>query len=137
MDLQELRLIEASAINITFKQNSLVKGKGSIKVDYGTVEFEAGGHLVDKPEAGVLAMRASPCIRGFQGDQEHIDGKEEFFLQIEIRLVFVFDSKSEMSQDFILENSWYFSSFIRTFFKNFADDILKNTTLNGIKLQLN
>lgn len=58
MDLQELRLIEASAINITFKQNSLVKGKGSIKVDYGTVEFVADIWLINLRPVFLLCVPA-------------------------------------------------------------------------------
>lgn len=137
MLLQDLKLIESSAVNIIFKQNVTDSGQGSVKVEYGTVDFEAGGHLTDNPESTVIALRATPCIRGFRKDIEHSEGQEDFILKIEIRMLFAFDSKIKLSDTFIQENSWYFSSFLRAFFKQCAEDILKHTTLHGIKLQAN
>ncbi|EMJ5321148.1 hypothetical protein ACYB9B_24010 [Klebsiella pneumoniae] len=137
MHLQDLKLIESSAVNIFFNQNVTSSGQGSIKVEYGTVEFEVGGHLTDNPETTVVALKATPCIRGFRKDIEHVEGQEDFILKIEIRMLYAFDSKLELSEKFIQENSWYFSSFLRAYFRQYAEDILKNTTLNGIKLQAN
>ncbi|EPH1426115.1 TPA: hypothetical protein QIC20_001064 [Klebsiella aerogenes] len=137
MLLQNLKLIESSAVSISFQQNVTSSGNGTVKVEYGTVDFEAGGHLTDSPETTVIALRATPCIRGFRKDIEHTEGQEDFILKIEMRMLYAFDSKLKLSESFIQDNKWYFASFIRTYFKQYAEDILKNTTLHGIKLQAN
>lgn len=134
MLLHDLKLIESSIVNIDFQQNVKASGQGTIKVEYGTVDFEAGGNLNGNPETTVMVLKATPCIRGFRKDVEQVQGTEDFILKIEMRMIYSIDRKEKITEAFIQKNTWYFSSFLRTYFKQYADDILKHTTLNGIKL---
>jgi len=52
-------------------------------------------------------------------------------------MVYTYPSSEVVDEKFIRDNSWYFSSFLRTYFKFFAENILKQAGINGITLPFN
>lgn len=130
MLLDDLKLIEACATGISFEHHVMRPGEGKIKVEYGEIEFEGGGALVEDPTKSTIHVKASPTITGYRDDAEGAD----FILKISMRLLFVFPKNLELTEEFLKDSSWYFGSFLKTYFKFYADDILSKTTLKGIQL---
>ncbi|WP_267369215.1 MULTISPECIES: hypothetical protein [unclassified Pantoea] len=133
MLLEELKLIEAAATGISFEHHVLQSGQGQIKIEYGEIEFEGGNSLVNDESKSTLHVKVAPSITGYREDAEGAD----FILKINMRLLYVYPSNQELTEEFLQKNSWYFGSFIRTYFKFYADGILSNTTLQGIQLAYN
>jgi len=133
MLLDDLKLIEAAATGISFEHHVLQSGQGKIKTEYGEIEFEGGGSLVADESKSTIHVKAAPTITGYREDAEGAD----FILKINMRLLYVYPSNLELTEAFLQSNSWYFGSFIRTYFKFYADGILSTTTLQGIQLAYN
>ncbi|WP_205955185.1 hypothetical protein [Pantoea stewartii] len=133
MLLADLKLIEVCALEISFQHHIAMPGQGKIKVEYGAVEFEVGSTLVDAPENSTIIIKATPCIKGFRDDMD----KEDFNLTIKIRMVYSYPNSAKIDENFLKENNWYFGSYLKTYFKFYADETLSKTTINGIKLDYN
>jgi len=133
MLLNELTLIEAANIETHFNQNGLQAGQGSFEIDYGSLSIEAGGSLIADTSKSVLVVHAEPKAFGKRENHESV----EFSLSIKMRLIFAYPASYEIDENFLKENSWFFSSQMKIFFKQYAESILRQSGLAGIKLPMN
>ncbi|WP_025122151.1 MULTISPECIES: hypothetical protein [unclassified Serratia (in: enterobacteria)] len=133
MLLSELTLIEASVVDINFAQKSLGSGDGMLKIEYGQLVFEGGGILSDDESKSTIKVTAKPSVVGGRDNFKKID----FSLKITMHMLYTYPRTVSLNESFLEENTWYFASLLRTHFKFFADDILKNTTISGVELPLN
>ncbi|HED2523852.1 TPA: hypothetical protein R4Y92_002608 [Klebsiella aerogenes] len=134
--LVQTKLIEVQATNISYKHNlqPTFGGGGGINVDYGGINYEFGETYNDDPSYSAIVVTASPEVRGFRYDN---DNDNEFHLKIDMRLIFVCDKSCNIDIDFVFLNEWYFSSFLRTYFKFYAEGIFEKSPFKGIKLPYN
>lgn len=126
----DINMVESAILNVEFNQTMLTPGEGTIKVVYGALDFEVGG---GDPSMSSIKVSASPIAQGFRKGSE----KPDFSLKIDIRMIFSYPKSENLNEDFLKEYTWYFSSLMRVYFKFYAEDILKNTTLDGIKFACN
>lgn len=133
MLLNELTLIEALNFETHFTQNGMQTGQGSFEIDYGSLNVEAGGNLLNDTSKSVLVVYAEPKALGKRENQENV----EFTLSIKLRLIFSYPSSYEIDEKFVHENSWFFSSQMKIFFKQYAESILRQSGIDGIKLPFN
>lgn len=136
MLLSDLNLIEVSARKINFEYSILVPGQGKIKVEYGELNFEAGGELTEDETKGIIRVNAFPSIKGFR----EIQSDPDFSLNLNIGMLYVYPKEKMQDSEiesFLQENVWYFASFLRTYFKVYVDNILSTSTINGVKLPFN
>lgn len=133
MVLDDFKLIEVSATGISFEHRLMEPGQGTIEIDYGEIEFEAGGVLVGDDSQSTVHVKAAPSITGHR---EGVAGND-FLLKINMRMLFVCPRTDELNEEFLQDSSWYFGSMLRTHFKFYADDILSKTTIKGIQLAYN
>jgi hypothetical protein len=133
MVLDDFKLIDVSATGISFEHHLMEPGQGTIEIDYGEIEFEAGGVLVGDESKSTVHVKAAPSITGHR---EGVKGND-FLLKINMRMLFVCPRTDELTEDFLQTSSWYFGSMLRTHFKFYADDILSKTTIKGIQLAYN
>ncbi|EJG2186764.1 hypothetical protein BWD41_05360 [Citrobacter braakii] len=130
----DITMVESAILNVEFNQTMLTPGEGTIKVTYGALDFEVGGGvLTENPSMQSIKVSASPIAQGFRKDVE----KPDFSLKIDIRMIFSYPKDEIVDEDFLKDHTWYFSSLMRVYFKFYAEDILKNTTLDGIKFACN
>ncbi len=133
ISLEDLQLIEAAIFSVDFNQTKKSTGKGKISLEYGEVGMEAGG-VMDNNQKKALIINATPKIIGTAEENgQEIDG---FHLKINFRLFYTYDRSFEVSEKFLSDNQWFFASQVRAYFKVFSDNILNNSTINGIKLPL-
>ncbi|EOT1756562.1 hypothetical protein ACNHYK_001256 [Citrobacter koseri] len=133
MQLKDIKLIEVSTKSTIFEQNSFTPGKGKIKVEYGKLNFEVGGVLVQNEKKSTVIVTATPQIFGSREDSE----ETEFSLKISMRMIYIYSHENVMDEKFLTDNAWYFSSLLRTYFKIYAEQIFNQSSISGIKLPLN
>ncbi|MDQ2324570.1 hypothetical protein RBI98_07170 [Citrobacter koseri] len=133
MQLKDIKLIEVSTKSTIFEQNSFTSGKGKIKVEYGELNFEVGGVLVQDEKKSTVIVTATPQILGSREGSENL----EFSLKISMRMIYIYSRENVMDEKFLADNAWYFSSFLRTYFKIYAEQIFNQSSISGIKLPLN
>ncbi|WP_312384947.1 MULTISPECIES: hypothetical protein [Atlantibacter] len=133
MVLDDFKLIEVSATGISFEHLQMESGQGTIEIDYGEIEFEAGGVLVGNESQSTVQVKAAPSISGRRLGVNDND----FILKINMRMLFVCPRTEELNEDFLQSSSWYFGSMLRTHFKFYADEILNKTTIKGVQLPYN
>lgn len=132
LKLSDLKLIEAAPFSIDYDQGLKATAQGDISLNYGDVNVEAGGLLPVDQSKALIVINASPEVKGTT-----VTGNETvdiFRLKISFRLIYAYDKKLDITPDFLNENRWFFESQIRASFKNFSEDIMKNTTVNNMKL---
>lgn len=132
MLLSKLQLIEASVINSSIMRIGDSYG-GDVTFEYGNLNFEAGGHLLSNPELSVIVVNASPY--GYSYDSE--SSAKVFSLKMDIKMVYTYPKDEKIDADFLIDNTWYFSSFMKTYFKFFADTLLVQSGIKGISLPMN
>lgn len=133
MLLTDIELIEASSTDISFTHRVVAPGQGKIKVEYGELEIEVGGIPGNYPHHATIVVRATPVITGFRDEVEDYD----FQLKISMRMVYLYPKENDVSESFVVQNTWYFSSFIKTYFKIYAEGVLDKTSIRDIKLPFN
>ena len=133
MLLNELSLVEVTNLETHFIQSGLQQGQGTVDFDFGSLGIEAGAKLLDDPTKSILVVMAEPKAIGKKEGQT----EAEFTLSIKIRLVFTYPSSYEMKESFVSTNSWYLSSQVRTYFVQYAEAILRQAGIDGIKIPLN
>lgn len=133
MFLNDLTLIEARTVRTNFIQNQEVKGSGQVTISYGSLNFEAGGVLTDDASRSVIAVMATPSV---SGQSDHLIG-DAFVLQMDLKMVYTYPSTETVTEDFLAENTWYFVSYLKTYFKMYAEQVLSQTGINGVTLPLN
>lgn len=130
--LHDLKLIEAANFSVQFEQSKTAVGTGQFTLDYGDVSVEGGGKLSTDNSKSLVIIDATPTMLGSAEKSE--DSEYYFRLKINLRLVYAYDSKLEMSPKFLNENQWFFASQIMLFFKLFSQDVFKNSTISEIKI---
>ncbi|HDK6402123.1 TPA: hypothetical protein M4198_002788 [Klebsiella variicola] len=133
MQLKDLKLIEVSSTKVEFEQKSHIPGKGKTKIEYGQLNFEAGGTLTQNESKSTVTILASPQITGVREGSE----VPEFTLKISMRMIYIYSKENVIDEKFLAENAWYFSSFLRTYFKMYAEQVFSQSSISGIKLPLN
>lgn len=133
MLLKDIKLLEVTSLNVAFSHNATESGQGRVRTEYGDIEFEAGGTLTEDPSQSVIIVKATPSVTGFR---EGVEGYD-FSLKISLRMIYSYPTEKKLTQEFLIDSSWYFTSLLKTYFKFYADDILRKTTIEGIKLDLN
>lgn len=133
MLLSELSLIEVTNLRTEFRQTDAHEGSGEVNFLFGSLTFEVGAKLIADESKSVIIIQANPKAIALRDDKV----TEEFSLDIAMRMVYTYPSSEVVDENFIKDNSWYFSSFLRTYFKVFADNILKQAGINGIALPFN
>ncbi|WP_142910690.1 hypothetical protein, partial [Klebsiella pneumoniae] len=86
MQLKDLKLIEVSSTKVEFEQNSHIPGKGKTKIEYGQLNFEAGGTLTQNESKSTVTILASPQITGVREGSE----VPEFTLKISMRMIYIY-----------------------------------------------
>ncbi|ECC3463690.1 hypothetical protein AA471_13550 [Salmonella enterica subsp. enterica] len=132
MQLSELRLIESVLLSADFKQAQFFHGSVEVRFTYGQITFNTEETLSsDEPISTIIIVATPKATASSEG------GIEEFSLNMSIRMVYAYPSTETVSEEFLQENSWYFASFLRTFFKFYADEILQRAGIEGIRFPLN
>lgn len=108
MVLDDFKLIEVSATGISFEHLQMESGQGTIEIDYGEIEFEAGGVLVGNESQSTVQVKAAPSISGRRLGVNDND----FILKINMRMLFVCPRTEELNEDFLQSSSWYFGSML-------------------------
>ncbi|KMK17759.1 hypothetical protein ABW09_11980 [Pluralibacter gergoviae] len=133
MVLDKLKLIEASTLETNFRMTDKPQGEGSLEVTFGKLNFESGGNISGEEGRSAIVISAEPKVVGV----DKFDGKEAFSLRIKIKMIYSYPSEEKVDEATIRECSWYFSSFTKTYFKIFADQIFQQAGITGIALPLN
>lgn len=133
MLLSELSLIEVTTLRTDFRQTDAHEGSGEVNFLFGSLNFEVGAKLIADETKSIIIIQANPKATALREDKV----TEEFSLDIAMRMVYTYPSSEVVDEKFIRDNSWYFSSFLRTYFKFFAENILKQAGINGITLPFN
>jgi len=133
LKIEDLQLVESAAFKIQFDQKIKSPGKGKTKIDFGEIEIEAGGMLTNNNDLSMMFVNSTPVLVGLT-EGEGGEEVENFRLEIEIRLAFSYKTSSKVTQEFIERSQWFFSAQIRTFFKIFADNALRYTTIKELKI---
>lgn len=133
MQLKDLKLIQVSSTKLEFEQNSHIPGKGKTKIEYGKLNFEAGGTLTQDESKLTVIVQASPQIIGLREGSE----VPEFTLKMSMRMIYIYPNENVIDEKFLADNAWYFSSFLRAYFKMYAEQVLSQSPISGIKLPLN
>ncbi|WP_447875848.1 hypothetical protein [Serratia fonticola] len=132
MLLSEFKLIEVINLETEFRQGDRPKGQGKVDFAFGSMEIEAGKVLSSDGEKSVITVIAEPKATGYRdGDTE------EFMLRIKMRMAYACPSSYTLDAKFLKDSSWFFSGFLKAYFKMYADEILKQSGINGVKLPLN
>lgn len=120
-------------MGLEFKLTPAPQGKGTVRIEYGKLNFEVGGTLTSDSTKSVIAVHGMPQIRGFK------DGStdEEFSLKIQLKMVYIYPAVEVLDENVLKENSWYFASFLKTYFKFYADGVINQSIINDIKLPFN
>lgn len=132
MLLSELQLIEASVTNSAISRLGDSYG-GEVTFEYGDLNFEAGGTLLSNPNLSVIIVHASPFADRYGPDKS----TKVFSLKIDMKMVYTYPKDKTVDETFLIENTWYFSSFMKTYFKFFADTLLAQAGVSGISLPMN
>lgn len=132
MQLSELTLIESVLLNADFKQAQSFQGAVEMKLTFGQITFNVKEAQSSDGSIPTIIIRATPKATASRGG-----GIEEFSLNMSIRMVYTYPPTETVSKEFLHENSWYFASYLRTFFKFYADEILQRAGIEGIRLPLN
>ncbi|EEO7838286.1 hypothetical protein G6C41_005182 [Salmonella enterica] len=132
MQLSELRLIESVLLSADFKQAQFFHGSVEMKFTFGQITFNTEETPSSDGPVSTLIIVATP-----KATASSEGGIEEFSLNMSIRMVYAYPSTETVSEEFLQENSWYFASFLRTFFKFYADEILQRAGIEGIRFPLN
>lgn len=133
MLLSEFKLIETTNLETEFKQSGSPKGQGSVDFVFGSLNLEAGKVLSSDETKSVVIVLAEPKAIGYRDDGV----TEEFSLRMKMRMTYTYPSSYTLDAKFLEGNSWFFSSFLKTYFKFYAEEILKQSGIDGIKLPLN
>lgn len=132
MQLSELRLIESVLLSADFKQAQFFHGSVEVRFTFGQITFNTEETLSSAEPISTIVIVATP-----KATASSEGGIEEFSLNMSIRMVYAYPSTETVSEEFLQENSWYFASFLRTFFKFYADEILQRAGIEGIRFPLN
>ncbi|ENQ3930692.1 hypothetical protein ACEF99_002536 [Salmonella enterica subsp. enterica serovar Newport] len=132
MQLSELRLIESVLLSADFKQAQFFHGSVEMKFTFGQITFNTEETPSSDGSVSTIIIVATP-----KATANSEGGIEEFSLNMSIRMVYAYPSTETVSEEFLQENSWYFASFLRTFFKFYADEILQRAGIEGIRFPLN
>lgn len=133
MILDKLNLIEVSNLETHFWMIDKPQGEGSVDVKFGQLSFEAGATLSSEIGKSAIIVSTEPKIVGV----EKSDRKEAFSLSIKMKMIFSYPSEEDVNENTIKDYGWYFSSFARTHFRIFAEQILQQAGINGVSLPLN
>ena len=133
MLLADIKLIEVNTRSVSFDHIVTDPGEGQIRVEYGEIEFEAGGVLVGNESNSTIRIKASPSIYGFR--EGKVGG--DFVLKIVMNMLYVYPSNQNLDEDYLRDNHWYFASMLKTHFKFYAEDILSKSSINGVQLPFN
>jgi len=133
MSLAEIKLIEVVTTNVDFTHKMHSQGVGEMSVEYGDLEFQAGVSLKNNMNTHAIIVNAAPQVTGYKEGVKEFD----FLLKINMRMVYTYPESITVDEQFLRENTWYFSSVLRTYFKFHADDILNKTAISSLKLALN
>ncbi|EPS9204299.1 hypothetical protein ACVMY6_004628 [Klebsiella pneumoniae] len=134
MSPTDIKLVECSIINITFNHNPKPKGQGVVRVDYGPLSFKYGaGFGGDSSRHGVV-VSAEPVVTGVRDDKAD---ENEFLLKIEMRMIYTYDKIPTDHVEVISNNTWYFTSLLRAYFKFYAESIMSKSSFQGVDLPYN
>ncbi|MES4612991.1 hypothetical protein V2154_10445 [Ewingella sp. CoE-038-23] len=133
MLLADIKLIEVNTLDVIFKHAITEPGQGKIRVEYGEIEFEAGGILTVDASSATIRIKAAPAVYGFRDGQEN----DDFSLKIGISMLYVYPSNQSLDETYLQENHWYFASMLKTYFKFYAEDIFNKSSIDGVKLPYN
>ncbi|EKK3978376.1 hypothetical protein AUN02_21875 [Cronobacter sakazakii] len=131
--LNDFNLLEVTTLETSFKQKGHSRGQGNVDFIFGSLNIEAGAELATDSSKSVLIVLAEPQAVGFREE----NNEEEFSLSMKMKMVYTYPSSFTVDEKFITESSWFFSSFLRTYFKFYAEEILRQAGIDGIKLPLN
>lgn len=133
MILDKLKLIDASSLELKFWMADKPQGEGSVDVTFGQLNFEAGGLLLSDDGKSAIVVFAEPKVVG----KDRSTGENAFSLSIKLKMIYSYPSSETIDEQVIRDGSWYFSSFARTYFKLFAEPVLRQAGINGVSLPLN
>lgn len=133
--LSEIHLdkVFCTGVNFEFPEDRRVGGSmgGSFNVDFQSIDLEANKLYANSDDAvKVIELTANPVMTGYDNE----DKTETFKLALEIKMFFRYRNTLTLDAFFLNENIWYFKNLVCIYYKQFAEDIIKNSPLKNIEI---